>query len=210
LAEIGVAIFRSLPYNDENKGGIHMKYDVFYTLRKQSPWLTISGALMGVAFLIQAVYYFVFRSVLEVPLPELLIYMAIPMFVEFFWCLMLHVFPQRTATNLGITACLVFLVLMGHSLLYGDLARTVLAVIVYLAVVQLVVLVLSGRFPYKLIGFAAMLAVLGLRVLIFSYPVYIQAKNWIGLLTREVPGLCMLAAICCIFGAIEPHKKEEI
>ncbi len=186
-----------------------MKYDIYYTLRKQSPWLTISGALMGVAFLIQAVYYLIFRSVLELSLPELLIYMVIPMFVEFFWCLMLHVFPQRTTTNLGITAGLVFLVLMGHSLLYGNLARTVLAVTVYLAVVQLVVLILSGRFPYKLIGFAAMLAVLGLRILIFSYPIYIQAKDWSGLLTREVPGLCMLAAICCIFGAIEPHKIEE-
>ena len=186
-----------------------MKHNIFYTLRKQSPWVTISGAMMGIAFFIQAVYYLLIRSVVDVPLSELLIYMIIPMFVEFFWCLMLHVFPQRTTTNLGITACLVFLVLMGYSLLYGDLARTVLAVVAYMAVVQLVVLILSGRFPYKLFGFVAVLMIFCIRILAYSYPVYVVTKNWTGLLVNEVPGLCMLAAVCSIFGAIEPHKKEE-
>lgn len=187
-----------------------MKHDIFYTLRRQSPWVTLSGALMGIPFLIQAVYYLLIRSIVDVQLPELLIYMVVPMAVEFFWCMMLHVFPQRTTTSLGVTSCLVFVVLMGHSLLYGDLLRTVLAVAAYLAVVQLVVLILSGRFPYRLFGSVALLAILAMRILLFTYPIYVQTANWKGLLTRELPGLCMLAAIYCIFGAIEPHKKEEV
>jgi hypothetical protein len=186
-----------------------MRHDIFYTLRRQSACATISGALMGVAFLIQAIYFLLIRSIVEVPLPELLIYMIVPMAVEFLWCMMVHVFPHRNTIGLGVVACLVFLVLMGHSLLYQDLLRTVLAVVAYLAVVQLVVLILSGRFPYKLFGSVAMLVILVIRILGYTYPSYILTANWVELLTKEVPGLCMIASIWCIFGAIEPHKKEE-
>ena len=186
-----------------------MKRDIFYTLRKQSIWVTMSGALMGLPFLIQAIYYLLVRSITDVWLPELLTYMIIPMAVEFLWCLMLHVFSKKNTLGLGITACLVFLVLIGHSLLYNDLLRIIFASIAYVAVAQLVILILSGRFPYKLFGTVAVLIVLLVRILSYTYPLYIQTEDWLGLLTKEGPGVCMLAAVWCVFFAIEPHKKEE-
>lgn len=185
-----------------------MKHDIYYTLRRQSPWVTVSGALMGLAFLIQAVYFLLIRNVTQVLLPELMIYMAIPMAVEFLWCLMIHVIPQRDTVALGITACLIFVVLMGLSLFYGDLARTILAVAAYLAVAQLVMLIMAGRFPYRLVGFAAVALTLLVRILAYSVPVYVKAADWTGLLVRELPGLCMLAAIMCVLAVIQPHKKE--
>lgn len=185
-----------------------MKHDIFYTLRKQSVWVTASGALMGVPFLIQAVYYFLVRSIVDVSLPELLTYMIVPMAVEFLWCLMLHVFSKKTTLGLGLTGCLIFLVLIGHSLMYGDLLRTIFATIGYLIALQLVLLILSGRFPYRLFATVALLVILLVRVMAYTYPLYIQTANWLDLLTKEGPGVCMLAAVWCVFWAIEPHKKE--
>lgn len=186
-----------------------MKKDIFYTLRRHSFWVTMSGVLMGIPFLIQAIYFLLIRSVVDVPMMELMTYMAIPMAVEFVWCLMIHVLPMRNTSPVAGVATAVFLVLIWQSLFYGDLVRTLLAALAYVAVIQLVLLILTGRFPYRLFGSVGMLVVLALRVLLFTYPVYIAAANWKNLLIKELPGLCMLAAIYCIFGAIEPHKKDN-
>ena len=187
-----------------------MKHDIFYTLRKQSPWVTISGALMGIPFLIQAIYYLLVRSIVEVHIAELAIFMIAPMVLELLWCMMIHVFPQRTTTGIGVFCCFLFLMLFGYSLFYQDLLRTILALLSYLAVSQLMVLILSGRFPYRLFGSVALLAILGLRVMMFTLPVYVLAGQWEDFLLRELPGLCMLASMFCILGAIEPHRIEEV
>jgi hypothetical protein len=186
-----------------------MKHDIFYTLRRQSPWVTVSGALMGIPFLIQAIYYLLIRSVLEVHIAELAIFMIAPMVVELFWCLTIHVFRLRTTTAVGISACFVFLMLIVYSLFYNDMVRTIVDVITFLLLSQLLLLILSGRFPYRLFGSVGLLAALCCRVLFFTYPVYILNANWEELLTRELPGVCMLASMFCVLGAIEAHKKEE-
>ena len=186
-----------------------MKHDIFYTLRRQSPWVTISGALMGIPFLIQAIYYLLVRSIAEVHIAELAIFMIAPMGVELFWCLAVHVFRLRTTTMVGISACLVFLMLIVYSLFYGSMFRTIVDVVVYLLLSQLLVLILSGRFPYRLFGSVGLLTALCCRVLFFTLPVYIVAANWEDLLLRELPGLCMLAARFCVLGALQPHRKEK-
>lgn len=186
-----------------------MKHDIFYTLRRQSPWVTISGALMGIPFLTQAIYYLLVRSIAEVHIAELLLFMIVPMTVELLWCLMLHVFPFKTTTALGVSACLVFAMLLTYGLFYDNIVRTILCAVSCVAVSQLIMLILCGRFPYRLFGSAALLLVLCCRLLLFAIPVYIRTADWEGLLTRELPGLCMLAAMFCALGAIEPHKKEE-
>ena len=193
----------------ETKGVTQMKHDIFYTLRRQSPWVTISGALMGIPFLIQAIYYLLVRSIAEVHIAELAIFMIAPMVVELFWCLTVHVFRLRTTTMVGISACLVFLMLIVYSLFYGSLLRTIVDVVVYLLLSQLLVLILSGRFPYRLFGSVGLLAALCCRVLFFTLPVYIVSANWEDLLLRELTGVCMLAALFCVLGAIEPHRKEK-
>ena len=185
-----------------------MKYDTYYTLRRKSGWVTLSGVLMGIPFLIQAVYYLIFRPVAQVHMVELSIFMIAPMFIELFWCLLLHIFPQKTTTTLGVAACLIFLMLLVYSLFYQQIGRTILATIAYLAVSQLIMLILCGRFPYKLFGSAALIALLVIRVLLFSLPLYIQTGRWEPFLTRELPGSCMLGAMLCVLAAIEPHKKE--
>ena len=86
-----------------------MKRNVFYTLRRPNAWVTVSGALMGVAFLIPAVYYLLVRSILEVHIVELAIFMFAPMAVALLWCLTIHVFPLRNTTSVGVMALLVFL-----------------------------------------------------------------------------------------------------
>lgn len=185
-----------------------MKKDTYYTLRRQSHWVTWSGVLMGIPFLIQAVYYLIFQPVTQVHMAELVIFMIAPMVIELIWCLLLHVFPLKSAMPLGVVACLVFLMLLVYSLFYQQIGRTILATIIYLAVSQLIMLILCGRFPYKLFGAAALIAVLCIRVLFFTLPVYIRTAHWEVFLTRELPGLCMLGAMLCVFAAIEPHKKE--
>ena len=135
-----------------------MKHDIFYTLRRQSPWVTVSGALMGIPFLIQAIYYLLVRSILEVHIAELAIFMIAPMVVELFWCLTIHVFRLRTTTAVGISACFVFLMLIVYSLFYNDMVRTIVDVITFLLLSQLLLLILSGRFPYRLFGSVGLLA----------------------------------------------------
>lgn len=185
-----------------------MKHDTYYTLRRQSSWVKLSGVLMGIPFLIQAVYYLLVRPIAQVHMAELAIFMIAPMVIELFWCLLLHIFPLKTTTTLGVAACLTFLMLLVYSLFYQQIGRTILATIAYLAVSQLIMLILCGRFPYKLFGSAALIALLVIRVLFFTLPVYIKAAQWEMFLTRELPGLCMLGAMLCVFAAIEPHKKE--
>jgi hypothetical protein len=68
-----------------------MKHDVFYSLRRQNMWITVSGALMGLPFLIHAVYYLLVRSIVDVHIVELAIFMIAPMFIELLWCLLLLV-----------------------------------------------------------------------------------------------------------------------
>ena len=185
-----------------------MKKDTFYTLRKQSPWLTVSGVMMGVAFLIHAIYYLMVRSIAQVHIAELLIFMILPMTVELFWCLLIHVFPLKTTTPLGVMSCLAFLVLLIHALFYNNILRTILDTAIFLAAAQLVMVILCGRFPYKLFGSAAMLASVCVRAVLFTYPTYIHHGRWEDLITREIPGLCILIAMYCVFGALEPHKRE--
>lgn len=185
-----------------------MKKDTYYTLRRQSRWVTWSGVLMGIPFLIQAVYYLIFQPVDQVHMAELVIFMIAPMVIELFWCLLLHIFPMKNTTTLGVAACLIFLMLLTYSLFYQQIGRTILATIIYLTVSQLIMLILCGRFPYKLFGSAALIAVLCIRILFFTLPVYIRTAQWEIFLTRELPGICMLGAMLCVFAAIEPHKKE--
>jgi drug/metabolite transporter (DMT)-like permease len=186
-----------------------MKHDIYYTLRRQSPWVTVSGALMGIPFLIQAIYYLLVRSIVEVHIAELAIFMIAPMAIELFWCLTIHVFRLRTTVTLGVSACLVFLMLIAYSLFYSNMVRTIIDIVSFLILSQLLVLILFGRFPYRLFGSVGLLAALVCRVLFFTYPVYIHAAQWEELLTRELPGVCMLASMYCVLGAMEPHKKEE-
>jgi hypothetical protein len=186
-----------------------MKHSIYYTLRRQSPWVTVSGALMGIPFLIQAIYYLLIRSVMDVHIAELAIFMIAPMAIELFWCLTIHVFRLRTTTAVGVSACFVFFMLIVYSLFYGSMFRTIADIVVYLLLSQLLVLILSGRFPYRLFGSVGLLASLCCRVLFFTLPVYIVSANWEDLLLRELPGLCMLAAMFCVLGALEPHRKEK-
>ena len=185
-----------------------MKKDTFYVLRRQSPWVMASGVLMGIPFLVQAVYYLLVRSIVEVHMVELAIFMIAPMAVELLWCLMLHVFPFKTTAALGITSCLVFAMILTYGLFYNNILRTVLCAVTCLAAVQLIVLIFCGRFPYRLFGSVALLLILGCRVMFYTYPAYIRQGNWEMLLTRELPGVCMLASVLCAMGAMEAHKKE--
>ena len=185
-----------------------MKHDIFYTLRRQSPWVTVSGALMGIPFLIQAIYYLLMRSIMEVHIVELAIFMIAPMVVELFWCLTIHVFRLKTTTTVGISACFVFFMLVVYSLFYDNMFRTIVDIVMFLILSQLLVLIFSGRFPYRLFGSVGLLAMIVCRILFFTLPTYILTANWEELLTRELPGVCMLAAMFCVLGAIEPHRKE--
>ena len=186
-----------------------MKHDVYYSLRRQNIWITLSGALMGLSFLIQAIYYLLVRSIVEVHIAELVIFMIVPMTIEFLWCLLIHVFPFKSTVPLSICACLVFLMLITYTVFYDNLVRTIIAAASYLAISQLVFVILSGLFPYKLFGFVGMLTVLCGRVLLFTYPVYIRVGAWEQLILRELPGVCMVAAVWCVFGCLEPHKKVK-
>ena len=187
-----------------------MKHNIYYTLRRQSPWVTISGALMGIPFLIQAIYYLLYRTIVEVHIAELVIFMIAPMAVELFWCLTIHVFRLKTTTTVAVSVCLVFLMLIIYSLFYNDLVHTIVDIVVFLILSQLLALILSGRFPYRLFGSVGLLAVLVCRIVFFTYPAYILTANWEELLTRELACVCMIASMYFVLGAIEPHKKEEV
>ena len=186
-----------------------MKHDVFYSLRRQNMWITVSGALMGLPFLIHAVYYLLVRSIVDVHIVELAIFMIAPMFIELLWCLLLHALPFKSTVPLSICSILVFLMLMTYTLFYDNLFRTIVSCAAYLAVAQLVFLILSGLFPYKLFGFVAMLALLCGRVILFALPIYIRTGAWEEFILRELPGLCMVASVWCVFGCLEPHKKVQ-
>lgn len=185
-----------------------MKQVAKYKLNFESKWLTASGVMMGLAFFIQAVYYFGVITLQGVDVLTLVLYLIAPMVLETAWCVLLRGVKLNAAGVFGIVGTLVCILLLVQSFFCGNTFQTVISVICYL-VAALVLLVITGGFiPYKLPGFAVFAGVLAVRFVVFDMVVYVAPKDWMGLLL-ELPALCMIASLIFLFGGMKAVRLKK-
>ncbi len=186
-----------------------MKRIVQYKLNFESKWLTASSVLMGAAFFVQALYFLGVTALQGMGAGRLLLYMVFPMLLEALWCVLMRGIRLNTPAVYGILGAGVCVLLLVQCFFYGSVLRTVLGVAAYLIAAFALLAIIYGFVSCPLLGTAVFGTIALVRVLVFDTGRYLAARDWSGFL-QELPALCLLGAIACLFGgitAVVPREK---
>lgn len=185
-----------------------MKQLVRYKLNFDSKFLAASGVLMGMAFFMQAVYYFGVADLAQVGVAELILGLIMPMLLEAAWCILLRGIRLNAAGVFAILGAIFSLLLIVQTCFFGGVFQIILAILGYLLAAVAFLAVAGGFIPYRFVAATVYAVVLCIRFLAFGMAGFLSNKDWEGILL-EAPALCLLAAMTCFFGGISPAQVKE-
>lgn len=178
-----------------------MKRQVRYQLNFESKWLTLSGVMMGVAFFLQALYFFALRQLHDISLWNKLLWLILPMSMEALWCIPLRSELWKRAEVHGIFAAMSCLVLLGQAILTGGVFPIILGAAFYAIGGAAVVLITFGFIPHRALGMLVFGAIAAMWVLVFALPAYLDAPTYVTLIS-QIPSGCLILALTFFFGGI--------
>lgn len=182
-----------------------LKQVACYKIELDSKWASASAALMGVAFFLQALYYFALGGLQNSTGVRIALFLIFPMVMEVTWFILLRGMRRGDAGLYSMLAIRMCIILLVQNLFIGSVVQIVFSVIGYLAAIVLIMFINEGYFPYKILGFAAFLLIILVRFLAFDIARYLTPINWVGLI-GELPALCNLAAIMCLYACMIRKK----
>lgn len=169
-----------------------------YRIELDSKWASASAALMGAAFFLQALYFFALGGLQNSTGVRVALFLIFPMVMEVAWFILLRGTRRDDASMYGVLAIRVCLILLVQNLFLGSVVQIIFSIIGYLAAIALLMFICDGYLPYKVLGFAWFGLILLVRFLGFDIGRYLTPIDWTGLIF-ELPALCNIAAIMCIF-----------
>lgn len=177
-----------------------------YRMDIEGPWLCAATALMGGAFFLRTVYYFGVQGLSD-SLGTLLLMMAFPMILEAAFVIVLRGVRLNAPGLCGILMALYCVLLLVQSFFYGDVLRTILGVVGYLACGTAMLALLLGWFRSRGLVFTVFAVTAAVRFLLFDLGEYILNFR-IGSFLPEAAALCALIAMAIFpFGLKQLAKK---
>lgn len=181
-----------------------MKQLVRYKMAFDGKCTYMSSLLMGVAFFLQAIYYFVFADLPACGTREILLNLIIPLVLEAVWFLLLRGIRINAPGLHAIVAVLICILLAVQNLFCGEMIRMVFSIAWYLLAAVVVVFVSGGFLPYRVLIVTVFF--LPLCVRIFYLRQYFTAgQYWQSF--PELAGTLCVAALLLFSGALVPGKK---
>lgn len=157
------------------------------------PQPNVAATCMGIAFFLRIVYYLGFTRTEAMGFGKLLMLFLLPLALEIAFMVMLRGLKRNAPTLYGIMGVAYCLLLIVGSFWYGNVPRTVLAVIAYALCGAGLYTAMNGLLE-KRIAATACFVTLAIRLLAFSLGEYILAFRLIAFLP-EAAALCAIAAL---------------
>ncbi len=161
-----------------------LKQIVRYKLEFGSQWAAWSGACMGLAFFLRAVYFFGVRTVQTVPAGILIIGMILPMLLEAAWFILLRTVHLNAPGIFGILGVVYCLFLGIHTFTGGNVLVAILSFLLYVLMAAAFLAIVGGFIRQKSIAVAACVLILVLRLICWHFtntPFLVEAATWSGI-----------------------------
>lgn len=182
-----------------------MKYKVKrYHIDPDSRGAMACAALMGVSFFLRAVYYFGFTRTETVGVWELLSFLILPMVVEALFMVFLRGVRLDMPLMYGVLGAVCCVLLILQAFQYGNVVRTILAIIAYVVCGGIFAAVTMGLLS-KEIGVTLFFVTGGVRFL-FDLKPYVFSFHPVAFLP-EAAGLCVVFALGALASGLWVRKK---
>ena len=181
-------------------GGAIMKLKrmIRYQVEIGSKMSELSAALMGAAFFLQALYFFLVKDLSSCSVGEVVLRLILPLVACAAWMILLRLTPVSNAIIYGVCAAAV----LGF---YGNAMLALIGLIWYLACGAVAVLICFGYMPYRILLFFMLLVSAVLRS-ILALGLYILPGNyWNGL--PEFAAVFANLALLCLPYMLRPIKR---
>ena len=187
-------------------GGAIMKLKrmIRYQVEIGSKMSELSAALMGAAFFLQALYFFLVKDLSSCSVGEVVLRLILPLVACAAWMILLRLTPVSNAIIYGVCAA-VLCVLLAVLGFYGNAMLALIGLIWYLACGAVAVLICFGYMPYRILLFFMLLVSAVLRS-ILALGLYILPGNyWNGL--PEFAAVFANLALLCLPYMLRPIKR---
>lgn len=183
-----------------------MKRLVNFRFDPNGKWATLSGILLGLAFLAQAADHLLLQELTALSFWRLLVMMILPMLLEAAWCVSLRILRLDRAEVFGVFGAALCLVLLLQAFFWHGIFQMILMIVLLLLAGAAMIMITWGFFAHRALGALIFLLIGGLRVLFVVFHRAGGAWDWLGLFS-DLPSVCMLLSMAVFFGNI---KKEEL
>ena len=182
-----------------------MKQRVRYKLGFDSRWAYASALLMGTAFFLQAIYYFVFADLPQIGVQEIVLNLILPLALEAVWFLLLRGIKINAPGLYAIVIALICILLAVQGLFCGNVLRAVFCVVWYLLAAVVVILVAGGYMPYRVMIVTVFFIPLCVQAVIVYQQYLALGKYWESLL--ELARTLCVGSLLLFSGVLIPGKR---
>ena len=182
-----------------NKKTLHYKMDF------ENSKLWVAAAMMGASFFLRVAYFFGFTRLEDVGAWNLLAFLILPVVVELAFMVLLRGIRLNAPGVYGILGAAYCFLQLLQSFQYGDVLRTVLAVVAYIGCGALLFITAGGMLK-KGFAVAALIVTALVRLLAFDLSAYILKLRLISFLP-EAAAICGLLALGYVAWGLKAPKK---
>lgn len=174
-----------------------------YRMDFTGKWVQAGACFMGLSVFTLAVYYFGICNLSDLGIAQLVLGLWVPLILGAVYILLLR-FIHWDAPGIyaiaGVVFCLLYVVGLFSG---GGILRIILGLVGYGFGAVILVAVVGGYLPDKLIGTVYFLILILVRVLCFDVG-KLSAMEWI----TECSTLCSMAALMCLPMSLRSGKKR--
>ena len=182
-----------------------LKRLVRYQMDISGKWADLSAALMGAAFFMQALFFFLIRDISACSGGEITFRLILPLLAAAVWMQLLRVFQLRDPAVFGIVGAALCLLLAIQGFYGGNGFFAVIGLIWYLACAVAVVFVCFGYLPYRILLFVLFLSPAVLQGFVVLGKFIIPGNYWQGLPDYAV--ILVHISLACLSTMLRPVKK---
>lgn len=161
---------------------------------------------MGVAFFLQAIYYFVFADLPSCSTLEIALFLILPLSLEGAWFLLLRGFKVNAPGLLGMLAAALCLLQGVQNLFCGSVLQAVFFMVWFVLAAVVVIFVSGGFMPYRVMIVLVFLIPLCVQLVILDQQIFSTGKYWEGLL--QIASAFVTASLLLFSGALVPGKQD--
>lgn len=176
-----------------------------YRMDFTGKWVKASASFMGLSVFALAVWYFGFCNLQDFGLGALVMGLWIPFILGAVYILLMQVLRWNAPgvyAILGAMFCAIYILGLFSS---GDMLRILLGTAGYAFSAVILVAVVGGYLPDKLIAPVVFAIVIGVRVLCFDVHT-LSGLEWI----EESATICSQAALLCLPMGLKNAKRKEL
>ena len=177
---------------------------VRYNLDISGKLSDLSAALMGAAFFLQALVFFITRDLSTCSTGEIVLRLILPLVAAGAWMLLLRLTPLTNPTIYGVLAG-VLCILLAVQGFYGNVLLAIVGLIWYIACGILAIFICLGYFPYRILLFFMLLVSAVLRILVALGFYIIPGNVWDGL--AAYASIFVNLSLLCLPYMLRPIKR---